>query len=124
MRFLIALLLLLAGSAQACLFVRDVKPAGWFEWSSGLFAGDVIKVEHDAPKALDILTVKIVETFKVPPGDVATVMIPVHLRKSCGMELPGEGARVLVALNAANDSMWLPLSENYAEQLRAHAARQ
>jgi hypothetical protein len=114
----IAVLQLAAGGAQACMFVRNVPPEGWYEWSSALFAGEVTKVEHDAAKALDTISVRVTEVFKGPDAATATLSMPVRLRTACRLEIPAVGESILVALNANNDSSWAPLTANYAERLR------
>ena len=38
---MVMLLQLVAGGAQACLFVKNIPPSQWYEWSSALFAGEV-----------------------------------------------------------------------------------
>lgn len=114
----IALLQLAAGGAHACLFARDVQPRDWYEWSSALFSAEVTKVEQDAGSALDIVTVRIGETFKGAKGEFATLRIPNRMWASCHLERPDAGARVLVALNSNNDTMLVPLTARYAGQLR------
>ncbi len=111
---------LATGGAQACLFTRNVQPERWYDWASALFSGEVTKVEQDREKSLDIITVRVVETFKGPAGDIATVQIPVRLRTACGLDLPAVGAQVLVALDPGNDSAWVPLKASYAELLREY----
>jgi hypothetical protein len=119
MRLLLAVLLqLAAGAAQACLFVKDVPPEQWYGWSESLFAGEVTRVEQDARK-VDVITVRVTETFKGPEGDVATLRVPARMWTSCRMERPAPGARVLVALNANHDSALVPLREDLAAALRA-----
>ena len=44
--------------------------------------------------------------------------MPVRLRKLCKLELPKIGDRVLVALNAQNDSSWVPLTDGYSDRMR------
>ena len=116
----IPLLLLATGSAHACLFARDTQPAQWYEWASALFAGDVTKVEYDGAKALDVITVRVVETFKGPEGASATLEVPKRVWTSCRLERPVEGARVLVALNPHSDTLLVPLTASYTELLRQH----
>src|SRR5437016_1427939 len=111
------------GWAQACLFTRNVQPERWYDWASALFSGEVTKVEHDRQKSLDIITVRVVETFKGPAGDIATVQIPTRLRTACGLDLPAVGAQVLVALDPGNDSAWVPLKASYAELLREYKSK-
>jgi hypothetical protein len=116
----IALLQFVAASAHACLFARDTQPEYWYEWASALFAADVTGVEHDRAKSLDIITVRVVETFKGPAGATATLEVPSRLWASCRLELPAVGARVLVALNPSSDTLLVPLTASYAELLRRH----
>ena len=113
-----AALLAAAGSAHACMFVRDVPPEAWYQWSASLFAGEVTYVEEDAAKALDTIAVRVTETFKGPAGVSATLTMPVRLRKLCKLELPKIGSRILVALNERNDSSWVPLGEGFSERMR------
>lgn len=113
-----ASLLLAAGSAQACMFVRDIPPEAWYQWSASLFAGEVTQVEEDAGQAVDRIAVRITETFKGPAGESATLTMPVRLRKLCKLDLPKIGERLLVALNDHNDSSWVPLSDSYSERMR------
>jgi hypothetical protein len=113
-----AILLLAAGAAQACMFVRDIPPEAWYQWSASLFTGEVTHVEEDAANAVDHIAVKVTETFKGPSGESATLTMPVRLRKLCKLELPKVGDRILVALNERNDSSWVPLSDSFTERLR------
>lgn len=112
-------LLLAAAPAQACMFVRDVPPEAWYQWSASLFAGEVTGVREDSEKALDTIAVRVTETFKGPAGESATLTMPVRLRKLCKLELPKPGERILVALNERNDSSWVPLTESYSQRMRA-----
>lgn len=100
------------------MFVRDIPPEAWYQWSSSLFAGEVTKVEEDAQKATDTIAVRVTETFKGPAGESATLTMPVRLRKLCKLDLPKLGDRILVALNERNDSSWVPLSDSYSERMR------
>ena len=111
-------LLLAAAPARACMFVRDIPPEAWYQWSTSLFAGEVTQVEEDAAKALDTIAVRVTETFKGPSGESATLTMPVRLRKLCKLDLPKLGDRILVALNERNDSSWVPLSDSYSERMR------
>jgi hypothetical protein len=124
--FAAAVLQIAAGSAQACLFATSTSPEGWYEWARALFAGDVTQLAKDAAKPVDIITVRVVETFKgrEATDGTLTVRVPSRHWKLCKMELPAIGARVLVALNPSNDVMLLPLSEGYAGQLRRLRATQ
>ena len=119
----VAIFPLATGWAQACLFTRNVQPERWYDWASALFSGEVTRVEQDREKSLDIITVRVVETFKGPAGDIATVQIPVRLRTACGLDLPAVGAQVLVALDPSNDSAWVPLKASYAELLRQYRSK-
>lgn len=100
------------------MFVRDIPPEAWYQWSSSLFAGEVTRVEEDSEKAVDTIAVKVTETFKGPAGESATLTMPVRLRKLCKLDLPKLGDRILVALNERNDSSWVPLSDSYSERMR------
>ena len=114
----VAVLQLAAGAAQACLFATSTKPEGWFQWASALFGGDVTNV--DRQKSTDVVTVRVVETFKGPDAAQGTLTVELSNRywTNCRVELPVVGARVLVAMNANSDAMLVPLSAGYAEQLR------
>ena len=121
----IAALQLLSGWAHACLFATSTLPAGWFEWSSALFAGDVTALEKDGQKPIDVVTVKVLETFKGPDAAHGTLTVRLSSRywSNCRVEIPAVGTRVLVAMNPNSDAMLVPLSAGYAEQLRAHRIR-
>jgi hypothetical protein len=118
----VAALQLLIGSAHACLFARDTRPAEWYEWSSALFSGEVTSIEQDRQKPLDVITVRIAETFKGPESAVATLQVPQRMWASCRLERPALGARVLVALNSNGDTLVVPLTPAHAEQLKQHPA--
>jgi hypothetical protein len=110
---------LIATAAQGCRFAQDAEPAHWFQWSSALFAADVAAVEADGAKALDRITVRVVETFKGPRGAAAAALeVPARMWSSCRLERPPLGARVLVAINPNGDTLLVPLSANYTELLR------
>ena len=121
----IAVLHLASGWAHACLFATSTPPQGWYEWSTALFAGDVTALEKDAQKPVDVVIVKVVETFKGPDAARGTLTVRLSSRywSNCKVEMPAVGARVLVATNANSDAMLVPLSASYAEQLRAHRIR-
>jgi len=121
----IAVLQVASGGAHACLFAASTPPEGWFQWSVALFAGDVTAVEKDAQKPIDVITVRVVETFKGPDAahGTLTVRVPSRHWAACRLELPVAGARVLVAMNPNSDAMLVPLSASYAEQLRAHKSK-
>jgi hypothetical protein len=124
MRHLIAIAVLSSASgwSQACLFATSTPPEGWYQWAAnGLFAGDVTAVEKDAQKPVDVITVRVVETFKGPDATngTLTVRVPSRNWNACKLEVPVAGARVLVAMNANREVMLVPLAASYAEQLRA-----
>jgi len=100
------------------MFVRDIPPEAWYQWSTSLFAGEVTQVAEDAQKGMDTIAVRVTETFKGPPGEAATLTMPVRLRKLCKLELPRPGDRILVALNEHNDTSWVPLTADYSERIR------
>ena len=108
--------------AHACLFASSTPPEGWYQWSSGLFAGDVTAIDKDGQKPLDIITVRVVETFKGPDASHGTLTLRISNRywMNCRVEQPAAGARVLVAMNQNGDAMLVPLSASYAERLRAY----
>jgi hypothetical protein len=123
MRVLAFLALQLAlGSAHACLFVKDIPPGQWYDWSGALFAGEVTRVAQEGGTT-DVISVRISETFKGPQGDTATLRVPSRMWTSCHMELPAPGARVLVAINPNNDTALVPLRADYAEALRARRTK-
>jgi hypothetical protein len=107
--------------AHACLFATSTPPEGWYQWASGLFAGDVTALEKDGQKPVDVITVRVVETFKGPDATNGTLTVRVPSRNwaACKIELPAAGARVLVAMNPNSEVMLVPLSTAYAEKLRA-----
>jgi len=124
MRHLIAIAVLSSASgwAQACLFATSTPPEGWYQWAAkGLFAGDVSAVGKDETKPVDVITVRVVETFKGPDAihGTLTVRVPSRNWAACKLEVPVAGARVLVALNANSEVLLVPLSTAYAEKLRA-----
>jgi hypothetical protein len=123
LRHLIALavLPLVSGWAEACLFATSTPPEGWYQWASGLFAGDVTALEKDGQKPVDVITVRVVETFKGPDATNGTLTVRVPSRNwaACKIEIPAAGARVLVAMNPNSEVMLVPLSTAYAEKLRA-----
>jgi hypothetical protein len=125
MRHILALAALLAallatGAAQACLFARDAQPKDWLEWASALLAADVSAIERT--DAMDVVELRVVETFKGPAAaKTATLQVPTRLWSACRLERPAIGAHVLVAINPNSDALLVPLSSQYAEQLRAIA---
>jgi hypothetical protein len=115
---LIALQLLM-GTAQACRFAQDAQPAQWYEWANSLFSAEVTSVESDAGKSADVISLRVVETFKGPAGTAAaTLRVPSRMWGSCHLERPAVGARVLVALNPNSDTLLVPLTPGYSELLR------
>ena len=119
---LLALLQLAAGAAQACLFAKDIPPAQWYDWSAALFAGEVTRVEQDARK-VDVITVRVTETFKGPQGEVATLRVPGRMWTSCRMDRPAVGAQVLVALNPNQDTALVPLRAEHVAALRTQRTK-
>src|SRR5687767_6054346 len=117
----IAMLQLLTGGAHACLFATSTQPEGWYQWARGLFGGDVTQVEQDRQKSVDVITVRVVETFKGPDAahGTLTVRVPSRHWAACKIDIPAAGARVLVAMNPNSEVMLVPLSTAYAEKLRA-----
>jgi hypothetical protein len=113
----------LASAAHACRFAQDAQPAQWYEWSSALFAADVASVELDKEKSLDVITLRVVETFKGPQGAAANLKVPSRMWASCGLVRPLAGARVLVALNPNGDTLLVPLTESYSERLRQQRSK-
>ncbi len=102
---------------------RDQHAAeGWYQWSSQLFAADVTELSKDPQKPLDVVTARVVETFKGPKIEgtgTLTVSLSNRYWINCKVERPVAGARVLVALNPNGEAMLVPLSAGYAEKLRA-----
>jgi hypothetical protein len=122
----LAVLQLAAAGAQACLFATSTPPEGWYQWSSALFAADVTGIGRDPEKSVDIVTATVVETFKGPDiGGKGTLSVRLSDRYwvNCKVGRPAAGARVLVALNAHNEAMLVPLSTALADALRAHGKR-
>ena len=118
----IAVLQLAAGAAQACLFATSTPPEGWYRWASALFAADVTELGKDPHKPIDIITARVVETFKGPQAagtGTLTVRLSDRYWINCKVERPATGTRVLVALNPNGEAMLVPLSASYAEKLRA-----
>lgn len=118
----IAVFQLASTGAHACLWATSTPPEGWYQWSAQLFGGDVTAVSKDESRPVDVITVKVVETFKgpeTPHGGTLTVRVPSRNWAACKLELPATGARVLVALNANSEVLLIPLSASYAERLRA-----
>jgi hypothetical protein len=121
-RFLaIALFQCFPAVAQACLFLTSTPPEGWYQWSERLFGGEVTALAKDQAKPVDVITVRVVETFKGADaaGGTLTVRVPSRNWAACKLEIPAVGARVLVALDANSEVQLVPLSGSYADKLRA-----
>jgi hypothetical protein len=117
-----AFLPLFALQAQACLFATSTPPEGWYQWASMLFAAEVVQVERDKDRPADVVTARVVETFKGPDAaGVGTLTVRLSSRywRNCKVEMPAAGARVLVALNPSGEALLVPLAAGFAEQLRA-----
>jgi hypothetical protein len=116
-------LLVLTTTASACRFAQDAQPAQWYEWSTSLFAADVASVELDQQKSVDIIMVRVLETFKGPEAALATLRVPNRMWTSCGLVRPLVGTRVLVALNPNSDTLLVPLTESYSRLMRQHRGK-
>jgi hypothetical protein len=119
----LTVLQMVATAAAACRFAQDAQPAQWYEWSNSLFAAEVISVAPSPERALDVITVRVMETFKGPEGARATLQVPSRMWTSCRLERPLAGARVLVALNPHSDMLLVPLTQSYSELLRQHRGK-
>src|SRR5262245_66484512 len=109
------------GTAHACRFAQDAQPAQWYEWASSLFSAEVTSVEADAVKSADVISLRVVETFKGPAGAAAaTLRVPRRMWSSCRLERPAVGARVLVALHPTRDTLHVPLTPGYRSLTRYH----
>jgi hypothetical protein len=122
--FVIVAFQLVLSTAQACRFAQDAQPAQWYEWSDSLFSADVTGIALDQQKSVDIITVRVVETFKGTAGAAATLRVPSRMWASCRLERPAAGAHVLVALNPNSDTLLVPLTPGNEELLRRHPGRQ
>jgi hypothetical protein len=122
----LAVLALATNRAYACLFATSTPPEGWYQWSSMLFAADVVDIARDGQKAADTITARVIETFKGPQAaGTGTLSVSVSNRywTNCKVEKPAVGARVLVAMNANSEALLVPLSASFAERLRAYRIR-
>lgn len=100
------------------MFVKDVPPEEWYRWSAALFAGEVTGLARDEREA-DLVTVRVLEIFKGPPDvQSATLRVPGRMWASCRMARPALNERVLVALNANNDTAFAPFTAAHAAALR------
>ena len=117
---LAALLAAVSTPAHACLFARDAQPKDWLEWAAVLLAAEVTTIEAD--KGTDTVRLAVRETFKGPAAAAtATLQVPSRMWASCRLERPAMGAQVLVAINANQDALLVPLTSQYADRLRAAA---
>ena len=116
----IVLLQSLSVTAQACLFISSTPPEGWYQWSARMFGGYVASVARDEAKPVDVITVRVVETFKGADatGGVITARVPTRNWVACKREVPAVGARVLVALNANDEVELVPLTDAYAARFK------
>ena len=120
-----AMLVVVATAADACRFAQDAPPAQWFEWSNALFAADVTGIELEGQKSLDVISVRVTETFKGPEAAAAaTLRVPSRMWSSCYLERPAVGTHVLVALNPNGDTLVVPLRQGYGERLRQLRSKQ
>jgi len=124
MRCLAWLMLVLAAiPAHACTYARDVRPEQWHQWAAALFTGqvDTIQSEQERQRPIDVITLRVLETFKGPRGASATAMLrmPERVRVACGLALPRAGDELLVGLDAQGNAAWVPLKPAYLEALRA-----
>ncbi len=119
-------MLFAANAAHACLFATTTPPDGWYRWASILVAAEVTELGKEAGKSTDVITARVVETFKGPEGPQGTITVSVPSRHwaSCKLDVPQLGARVLVALNPNSDAMLVPLSAKLAEGLREQKANE
>ena len=116
----------LSAALVVCLFVASTPPEGWFRWSSILVAADVTEIGKEQGKPVDVITARVVETYKGPAGPEGTITVSVPSRHwaTCKVERPALGARVLVALSPSSDAMLVPLSAALADGLRAQKAKE
>lgn len=122
----ITVLMLATTRAYACLFATSTPPEGWFEWASMLFAADVAEIAKDPQKPVDVITARVVETFKGPEAagtGTLTVSLSSRYWTNCKVEKPALGARVLVAMNSNSEAMLVPLTASFAAKLRSYKAR-
>ena len=122
---LVALLLasLMVPAAHAtCLFARDTKPQDWYAWASVLVGAEVTNVE--ARGRVDVVSLNVSETFKGPEHvKTATLEVPNNLWEACRLSRPAIGDHVLGALNANNQALVVPLTEEYAARMRSAQPR-
>ena len=121
MRWLAGLALALAaGSAAACTYARNVQPERWREWAAALFSGEVtgVQVVEERSRAVEVIALRVLETFKGPQGERATLRMPERVRVACGLALPKSGEQLLVGLDAEGNTAWVPLKADYLEALR------
>ena len=120
MRSFLAVLLFMPALAHACLFLASTSPEGWYQWSTRMFGGYVAAIAKDQARPVDIITVRVVETFKGADaaGGMITARVPSRNWAACKRAIPEVGARVLVALNANDEAEVVPLSNDYATKFR------
>jgi hypothetical protein len=113
-------LALAAGSAAACTYARNVQPERWAEWAAALFSGEVtgVQVVEERSRPVEVIALRVLETFKGPQGESATLRMPERVRVACGLALPRAGERLLVGLDAEGNTAWVPLEPGYLEALR------
>lgn len=116
----------LSGALVLCLFATSTPPEGWFRWSSILVAAEVTALDTEQDKRADVVTARVIETYKGPAGPEGTITVSVPSRHwaTCKLEKPAIGARVLVGLSPTSDAMLVPLSSALAEGLRAQKAKE
>ncbi len=113
MRWLAWLVLSLAAwPALACSHARDVRPEQWRDWAASLFSGEVSEVRAE------VISLRVLETFKGPAGASATLHMPERVRIACGLALPKAGEELLVGFDAQGNAAWVPLKPAYIEALR------
>ena len=122
---LLAAFLTMSASANACTYARNVQPERWLEWSKALFAAEVtlVESEREGDRPVDVISLRVVETFKGPPGESAIVRMPTRVRVNCRLELPQPGEQLLVGFDADDNTAWVPLKESYSAALRAKAGK-
>lgn len=116
----------LSAALVICLFATSTPPEGWFRWSSILVAAEVTAIGTEEGKPVDLVSARVVETYKGPAGPEGTITVSVPGRHwaTCKVERPVIGARVLVALNPRSDAMLVPLSPALANGLRMQKAKE
>ena len=85
-RALSLILLLAVNPAHACLFATSTPPEGWYRWASILVAADVTGIGKEAAK--DLVTARVVETFKGPEGPEGTITVSVPRLQAVRLDRP------------------------------------